>query len=32
MVIGITFFVLFADMLEYPIGKKLPLWLVGMMY
>ena len=21
-----------ADMLEYPIGKKLPLWMVGMMY
>ena len=21
-----------ADMMEYPIGKKLPLWLVGMLY
>ena len=21
-----------ADMMEYPIGKKLPLWIVGMMY
>ena len=21
-----------ADLMEYPIGKKLPLWIVGMMY
>jgi hypothetical protein len=23
---------IFADMMEYPIGKKLPLWLAGMTY
>jgi hypothetical protein len=21
-----------ADMMEYPVGKKLPLWIVGMIY
>ena len=23
---------IFADMMEYPVGKKLPLWLVGLLY
>ncbi|MCR5038148.1 MAG: hypothetical protein K6A94_02265 [Bacteroidales bacterium] len=42
-VIALTFFVfdqiadipdsyILADMMEYPVGKKLPLWIVGLTY